>query len=92
MNCHKETQILREIYNRNDVDIDIVPHAIEEMEFDNISISDIHRLLAASPVTEVQPDGRWRVSGRNCNGKDFDIIIKVLTKDVTIIVITAFNT
>jgi hypothetical protein len=91
MPYHDETGRLRRIARNPATNVDYYRHALDEMSLDDISRNDVETLLRRSAVTDVQPGDRWRVSGKDQNERDLEVIVCVQEEELLIEVVTAWD-
>jgi hypothetical protein len=91
MPFHDKTRRLHRIARKQTATVDYSRHALEEMSLDAISRNDVETLLRRSAVTDVQPDDRWRVSGKDQNERNLEVIVCVEEDELLIDVITAWD-
>ncbi len=85
------TKKVRVIVSRDGFALRFSRHASERMMERRISRPDVVRVLRTGRVTDDQGDDRLRVTGRDVDGDQIDVIIVLLADEIRIEVVTVLR-
>ena len=89
---HFESKQLRDLANREDVSFRFSLHAEERMLEYDVSRLDVQSVVRSGAVTDVQPDGRLRVQGRDRDGRDIGVVVAPEEERLVIVIVTVIST